>query len=131
MAEGLWRELGAGEWEAVSAGSKPAGYVHPLAVEAMREIGIDLSSGTSKSVEPFADQRFDVVVTVCDNAREACPIFPGADLTLHWPFDDPAHAVGTDEQRMAEFRRVRDEIRSAIRNYLSEAPVRSNEESAS
>lgn len=128
MAEGLWRELGAGEWEAVSAGSKPAGYVHPLAVQAMAEIGIDLSHGESKSVEPFADQRFDVVVTVCDNARDACPLFPGAGQTLHWPFDDPAHAVGTDEERMAEFRRVRDEIRSAIQAYLSGAPAPSIKE---
>lgn len=128
MAEGLWRELGAGQWEAVSAGSKPAGYVHPLAIQAMKEIGIDLSSGVSKSAEPFADQRFDVVVTVCDNAREACPVFPGAGVTLHWPFDDPAHAVGTEEERMAEFRRVRDEIRSAIQNYLSGALAPSTQE---
>lgn len=128
MAEGLWRELGAGEWEAVSAGSKPAGYVHPLAVQAMAEIGIDLSQGASKSVDEFAGQRFDLVVTVCDNARDACPVFPGADLTLHWPFDDPAHAVGTEAERRGEFRRVRDEIRSTISNYLSGAAAPSTKE---
>lgn len=128
MAEGLWRELGAGGWEAVSAGSKPAGYVHPLAVAAMAEADVDISNGVSKSVDPFADQRFDAVVTVCDNARDACPVFPGAEVTLHWPFDDPAHAVGTDEERMTEFRRVRDEIRSTIQNYLSGALAPSTEE---
>lgn len=128
MAEYLWRELGDGAWEAVSAGSKPAGYVHPLAIRAMAEIGIDVSSGESKSVEPFANERFDLVVTVCDNAREACPVFPGAEATLHWPFDDPAHAVGTDEDRMAEFRRVRDEIRDRINLYLTSAPSLSSKE---
>lgn len=121
MAEGLWRMVGEGQWESFSAGSQPAGYVHPLAIEAMREIGIDLSAARSKHVDEFAGQAFDLVVTVCDNARETCPIFPGAKQTLHWPFDDPAHARGTDEQQMVVFRRVRDEIKNRIRQYLQPA----------
>ena len=120
MAEALWQQLGAGGWQAASAGSRPAGYVHPLAVRAMTEIGVNLSGHVSKSLDRYRDEAFDLVVTVCDNAREACPIFPGARETLHWPFDDPAHATGSDEQKMAEFRRVRDEIRERIAGYLDE-----------
>lgn len=120
MAEGLWKRLGAGRWEAVSAGSKPAGYVHPLAVQAMQECGVDLTRHVSKSVDAFRDSEFDLVVTVCDNAREACPVFPGAKQTLHWPFDDPAHASGSDDEKMLEFRRVRDQIRGRIEQYLRE-----------
>src|SRR5512140_154443 len=89
MAEALWRELSAGQWEVHSAGSHPAGYVHPLAIRAMREIGIDVSGAVSKSVAEFADQGFDCVVTVCDHAREACPVLPGARQTLHWSLPDP------------------------------------------
>ena len=74
----------------------------------------------SKSLDRYRDEAFDLVVTVCDNAREACPVFPGARETLHWPFDDPAHATGSEEQQMAEFRRVRDEIRERIAAYLDE-----------
>lgn len=118
MAEGLWRRLAAGTWESYSAGSKPAGYVHPLAMEAMREIGIDLSAARSKHVDEFAGQAFDLVVTVCDNARETCPIFPGAKQTLHWPFDDPAQAEGSAEQKVAVFRDVRDQIRRRIASFL-------------
>lgn len=118
MAEGLWNHFGAGRWEAFSAGSKPAGYVHPLAVRAVAELGIDISAGTSKSVDQFATQPFDLMVTVCDNARDACPVFHGAKETLHWPFDDPAHAEGTDEEQMACFRRVRDEIAERVRGYV-------------
>jgi arsenate reductase len=119
MAEALWDSLGEGEWESVSAGSKPAGYVHPLAIGAMRELGIDLSQHQSKSVNQFQDQPFDLVVTVCDNAREACPVFPGAAKTLHWPFEDPAYADGTDEERMQAFRRIRDQIRDRIQQFLT------------
>ncbi|MCO6459691.1 MAG: arsenate reductase ArsC [Pirellulaceae bacterium] len=118
MAEGLWREMGAGQWEACSAGSRPAGYVHPLAIEAMRQRGIDIAAGRSKSVDEFQGQSFDLVVTVCDHAREACPVFPSAKQTLHWPFDDPAHATGTPEQQISEFVRVRDEIERRIAAYL-------------
>lgn len=118
MAEALWEQLGEGEWESKSAGSKPSGYVHPMAIRAMRELEIDLSRHVSKSLDLFRDEAFDLVVTVCDNAKEACPVFPGAKETLHWPFDDPADATGTDAEKMAVFRRVRDEIGSKIRDYL-------------
>lgn len=118
MAEYLWNELGQGEWEAVSAGSNPAGYVHPLAIEAMREIGIHLTDAQSKHLDQFVEQPFDLVVTVCDNAKESCPVFPGAMKMLHWPFRDPAHAIGTDEEKMAVFRTIRDEIRDRITMFL-------------
>ncbi|QDT44122.1 Arsenate-mycothiol transferase ArsC2 [Gimesia alba] len=120
MAEELWETLGAGEWQADSAGSKPSGYVHPLAIEAMRELDIDLSENTSKSLDQFTDQDFDLVVTVCDNAKESCPVFTGATLTLHWPFDDPADATGSDEEKMKTFRRVRDEIKTKIQTFLAD-----------
>ena len=119
MAETLWETLGDGEWESESAGSKPSGYVHPLAIRAMQELDIDISQNTSKSLEQFRDQSFDLVVTVCDNAKESCPVFPGAKETLHWPFDDPADATGTDDEKMFVFRRVRDEIKDTIQTYLS------------
>ncbi len=99
MAEELWESLSKGAWQAESAGSKPSGYVHPLAIEAMRELDIDLSENTSKSLVQFTDQDFDLVVTVCDNAKESCPVFTGATQTLHWPFDDPADATGSDEEK--------------------------------
>ena len=124
MAEGLWRELGSGRWRSESAGSKPSGYVHPLAVEAMSRRGMDISDARSKSVDEFEGERFDLVVTVCDNARDACPVFPGAAEQLHWPFDDPADAEGTDEEKLAVFTRVREEIEQKIAGYLS--PVRSS-----
>jgi len=120
MAEELWESLGKGEWEAESAGSKPSGYVHPLAIEAMRELEIDLSENTSKHLDQFTEQNFDLVVTVCDNAKESCPVFSGATLTLHWPFDDPADATGTDEEKMKTFRRVRDEIKTKIQTFLAD-----------
>jgi arsenate reductase len=118
MAEQLWESLGNGEWESESAGSKPSGYVHPLAIRAMQELNIDITQNTSKSLDAFRDQPFDLVVTVCGNAKESCPAFPGATETLHWPFDDPADATGTDEEKMLVFRRVRDEIKQTIQNYL-------------
>ncbi|QDV52273.1 arsenate reductase ArsC [Gimesia fumaroli] len=120
MAEELWETLGAGEWQADSAGSKPSGYVHPLAIEAMRELDIDLSENTSKSLDQFTDEKFDIVVTVCDNAKESCPVFTGATLTLHWPFDDPADATGSDAEKMKTFRRVRDEIKTKIQTFLAD-----------
>ncbi|QDT28869.1 arsenate reductase ArsC [Gimesia panareensis] len=120
MAEELWESLGKGEWEAESAGSKPSGYVHPLAIEAMRELEIDLSENTSKHLDQFTEQQFDLVVTVCDNAKESCPVFSGATQTLHWPFDDPADATGTDEEKMKTFRRVRDEIKTKIQTFLAD-----------
>lgn len=118
MAEYLWNALGSDEWQAASAGSNPAGYVHPLAVRAMQELGIDLSAAESKHLDRFVNEPFDLVVTVCDNAREACPVFPGSGQALHWPFRDPAHAVGTDDEKMKLFREVRDEIRDKISVWL-------------
>lgn len=118
MAEALWNHWGQGQWAAASAGSKPAGYVHSLAIEAMRELGLDLSGAASKSLDEFRARPFDVVVTVCDHAHEACPAFPGGGERLHWPFDDPADAAGTDQEKLAVFRRVRDEISDRIRDYL-------------
>ena len=118
MAEAIWADLGNGEWDAYSAGSKPSGYVHPLAIEAMKELGVDIGGYESKSASDFQHQPFDLVVTVCDNAREDCPIYPEAKETLHWPFDDPADAQGTNEEKMPTFRRVRDEIKAKIGEYL-------------
>jgi arsenate reductase (thioredoxin) len=123
MAEGLWRMLGKGAWESYSAGSKPAGYVHPMAIEVMQEIGADLSQTRSKHVDEFAGQSFDLVVTVCDSAKEACPVFRGAKQMLHWPFDDPAHATGTADEIRSVFRRVRQEIADKIQAYLSASAI--------
>lgn len=117
MAEALWESLGNGEWQSESAGSKPSGYVHPLAIRAMQELDFDISANQSKSLDQFRDQQFDLVVTVCDNAKDSCPVFPGAQQTLHWPFDDPADATGSEDDQMAVFRRVRDEIKESIICY--------------
>ncbi len=119
MAEGLWRQLGNGQWQVASAGSQPAGYVHPQAIAVMQEIGVDLQAHRSQHVNEHAGEAFDLVVTVCDQAREACPVFPGAVKLLHWPFDDPAKFTGSDEEVLAEFRRVRDEIRVKISDFLN------------
>jgi len=118
MAEGWWRALGQGEWEPHSAGSKPAGYVHPLAVAVMQEKGVDLTAAESKALDGFLGRPIDLVITVCDNARESCPTFPGARTVLHWPFEDPADATGTDEEKLSVFRTVRDQIEARIRRYL-------------
>jgi len=118
MAEGLWQTLGNEQWTAFSAGSKPSGYVHPLALRAMVERNIDIHSAHSKSVDKFAGQEFDVVVTVCNNAKESCPAFSGAIQLLHWPLDDPADAVGSDDKKMKFFRRVREEIEARIELFL-------------
>jgi arsenate reductase len=115
MAEGLWRMLGKGSWECFSAGSKPAGYVHPMAIEVMQEVDVNLSANRSKHVEEFTGQTFDLVVTVCDSAKEACPVFPGAKQMFHWPFDDPAHATGSSD----EVRRVRQAIANRINAHLA------------
>ena len=118
MAEGLLRHDGGGNFEVMSAGVEPS-HVRPQAVEAMREIGIDISGHRSKSVEEFAGQEFDYVITVCDNANERCPIFPGRVERIHWSFDDPAAAEGDEAARLAVFRRVRDEIRERLRGFIS------------
>ncbi len=109
MAEGYLRHVASDRFTAMSAGIEPKG-LNPLAVEAMREIGIDISQQTSKDVVSLLGQHVPYVVTVCDNAKERCPIFPGTWRFLHWSFEDPAAAEGPHEERLAVFRRVRDEI---------------------
>ncbi|MCX7886521.1 MAG: arsenate reductase ArsC [Verrucomicrobiae bacterium] len=118
MAEGWLRHLGGDRFEVFSAGAAPAGYVHPLAIRAMAEAGVDISQQRSKSLQEFAGQSFDLLVTVCDGAREACPVYAGARRRLHWGFDDPAQAKGSDDEKMAVFRRVRDEIRARICRFV-------------
>jgi arsenate reductase len=118
MAEGLLRSFGGDRYEVFSAGSKPAGHIHPLAIAAMNEVDVDISGHSSKHVDQFANEEFDYVITVCDNAREACPHFSNVKQLLHWSLDDPAHASGDDEQKMRVFRRVRDETRHHIRRFL-------------
>lgn len=123
MAEGLLRELGGDRFVSLSAGSKPAGYVHPMAVTAMSELGFDISDLTSKSINVFLPPEGtppDLIISVCSSAEKECPNFPGATERLHWPFDDPAHAEGTDEEKMVVFRRVRDEIKDKLTAYLAE-----------
>lgn len=119
MAEGWLRHLAGDRYETASAGTQPAG-LNPGAVEVMRELSIDIAAHQSKHLNQFLGVRFDHVITVCDRAREACPIFPGASSMLHWSFDDPAAARGSDEERRAVFKRVRDEIAERIRLFLSE-----------
>ena len=117
MAEGYLRALGSGRFEAVSAGTRARG-LHPLAVQAMAEEGIDISLQESKSLAQFVDDAFDVVVTVCDDANESCPYFENARERRHWSFPDPSAALGDDETRFAAFREVRDAIRERIEQEL-------------
>ena len=117
MAEGMLRAWGADRYDAASAGSV-ATEVRPLAIRAMAEIGIDIAGQSSKTSDAFAGQAFDYAITVCDESREACPYFPGATTQLHWSFDDPSAATGSDDERLAVFRRVRDEIGARIRAEL-------------
>ena len=114
MAEGLVNHYLGDEWQAYSAGTKPAGYVHPLAVQVMAELGIDTSRQRSKSTDEFRDKELDSVVTVCDDAAENCPVWLGNGRKVHIGFEDPARAVGSDEERLAVFRRVRDEMRREL-----------------
>jgi arsenate reductase len=116
MAEGLLRHLAGDRFEAFSAGTE-ATSIRPEAIRAMAEIGIDITGQESKTLERYLGEPFDWVITVCDTARQVCPVFSGADKAGHWGFDDPAEATGTDEERMAVFRRVRDEIASRIRMF--------------
>ena len=119
LAEGILRAAGGEVLEVQSAGSEPAGYVHPLAVRVMREIGIDISGHRSKHLNEFVQKPIETVITVCGNADQACPMFPGQVHRYHWGFDDPAHATGTDEEKLAVFRRVRDEIRKVFEAYAA------------
>ena len=117
LAEGLLRAAAGDFLNVASAGSKPAGYVHPLAIRVMQEIGVDISKHTSKHMNEFLQQPVETVITVCGNADQACPVFPGQVNRHHWPFDDPAHATGTDEEKLDVFRRVRNEIRRTFSAY--------------
>ncbi len=123
MAEGLLRHDGGAAFEVFSAGVEPS-RVRPQAIAVMKEIGIDISGYRSKSVDEFACREFDYVITVCDNANERCPVFPGNTRRIHWSFDDPAAIEGDEEIRLAVFRRVRDEIREQLRGFISEVSVR-------
>ncbi len=118
MAEGLLRRDGGEAFEVESAGIE-ASFVRPQAIEAMREVGIDISGHRSKSVEEFSGQEFDYVITVCDNAKERCPVFPGKPQRVHWSFDDPALVQGDEAAKLAVFRRVRDEIRHRLRLFTA------------
>lgn len=125
MAEALLRAIGGDAFDVSSAGTHPKG-VNPLTVQVLHEAGIEDLRLRSKSVEEYAGQAFDDVITVCDDAKEACPVFPGGGRRLHWSFQDPAAATGSDEERLAVFRRVRDEIESRVRPFVAElaAPER-------
>ena len=119
LAEGILRAAAGDLLEVASAGSKPAGYVHPLAVRVMSEIGIDISGHRSKHLNEFLETGVETVITVCGNADQACPAFPGQVHRHHWGFDDPAHATGSEEEQLAVFRRVRDEIRRVFEAYAA------------
>lgn len=119
MAEGLLRQYGKRYFDpVVSAGTHPVG-LNPLAVEAMARVNIDISGARSKSVDEFTNQHFDYVITVCDRANEECPIFPGEVERIHWGFQDPAAATGTDEEKLVVFERVRDEILQRLRPFIA------------
>ena len=127
MAEGLLRHLAGERFEAHSAGTE-ATHVRPLAVRAMDEVGVDITSQESKTLDRYLEEPFDYVITVCDAADEACPSFPGATNRLHWSFEDPSQAEGSEDERLAVFRRVRDEIRERIeREIMNEKQSRTSE----
>lgn len=118
MAEGLLRHIAGDRFEVESAGTI-ASFVRPQAIAAMAEIGIDISNHRSKCLDEFLGTPFDYVITVCDNANESCPVFPGPAKRIHWSFDDPADAVGSSEEQLAVFRRVRDEIRERLAAFAA------------
>ncbi len=117
MAEGLLRHLAGDRFEVMSAGTE-ASHVRPLAIRAMGEVGVDISGQESETLGRYLSEPFDHVITVCDEANEACPFFPGAKTRLHWSFDDPSQTGGTEDERLAVFRRVRDEIRQRVEHEL-------------
>jgi arsenate reductase len=119
MAEAVLQAAAKGHFHVASAGSKPAGYVHPLAIKVMREVGIDISATRSKHLSEFLDRPVETVITVCGNADQACPIFPGQLNRYHWGFDDPAHALGTEDEKLAAFRQIRDQIRQVFEAYAA------------
>jgi len=119
MAEGILRQAAGDVLDVQSAGSRPAGYVHPLAIQVMQEIGIDISQHRSKPLTEFLDQTVEAVITVCGQADQACPMFPGQVKRHHWGFDDPAKAEGTHDEKLGFFRRVRDEMRRVFEAYAA------------
>jgi len=121
IAEGLMKSMGGEQWEVKSAGILPS-YVHPLAIRVMDEVGIDISKQTSKSQNQFLKEEFDYIITLCDHAAMACPNFPGQGIRLHWSIEDPAMAIGTMDERVAVFRRAREEIRTRIERFLKSKP---------
>lgn len=122
MAEGLLRALAGDHIDVYSAGTRPS-VVHPLAIEAMQEHGIDISGHRSKHLDEFRAQPFDYVITVCDSAAETCPIFPGKAERIHWSFPDPAAAQGSEAERLAAFRQVRDDIKGHLRAWVNTLPA--------
>jgi arsenate reductase len=118
IAEGLLRELAGTQFDVFSAGTKPS-VVNPLAIQVMQECGIDISSHRSKHLNVFIDQPFDYVITVCDDAAEACPVFPGRARRIHWSFPDPAAVTGSQAERLRAFRQVRDAIESHLRAWIT------------
>jgi arsenate reductase len=122
MAEGFLRSLAGDRFEVESAGSEKT-RVHPLAIRAMREVGIDIESHRSKTLEGFLTEPWDYVITVCDSANESCPLFPRIVRRLHWSFEDPSRAGGPEDERLQVFRRVRDAISSRVRAWLAEPPA--------
>jgi len=119
MAEGILRNSAAELIEVASAGSNPSGYVHPKAITALDEIGIDISSHTSKHMNDFLDQDIHTVITVCGNADQECPTYPGQFHRHHWGFEDPAHAEGSEDEIMEVFRKVRNEIKLVFEAYAA------------
>ena len=120
MAEGLLREIGGDAFEVFSAGVEPS-HVRPLAIEAMKEIGVDISGHRSKSLDEFLGQEFAYVITVCDNANERCPVFPGTVKRIYWSIEDPTAAPGDDDAQLDVFRRVRQELERRLREFVPQA----------
>ena len=120
MAEGILKSAAGESLNVQSAGSNPAGYVHPLAIKALGEIGIDISSNSSKHMNEFLEQNVETVITVCGNADQACPVYPGQVNRFHWPFFDPAKAEGSEEEIYEKFKTVRDEIQKVFTDYGKE-----------
>ena len=128
MAEGLVNHFLGDQWEAFSAGTKPAGYVHPLAIQAMAELGIDISAQRSKSVDEFREAAFDLIVTVCDDAARSCPVWLGKGKRTRLGFPDPAAATGSENERPEVFRRVRDGLRQKVFAHLERAEASESEQ---
>jgi arsenate reductase len=123
MAEALMNERAHGRYVASSAGSHPAARVNPFAIRALREIGIEWTGHAPRIVDEFMHERFDLVITVCDNAKESCPVFPGSPRSLHWGMEDPADATGTDEDKSGAFAAARDLLARRIDELLAELPA--------